>query len=234
MQCFVLLGVLCLFALSAAEPWPYTYGAVQDCASASVCESDGSPVCGTNQVTYDNYCELLKAVCEEPRVNQYVTVRYEGTCGYPRSCLWEGQEYGYGRAVEGNCGNMCICQGGRNRWYCNPCPDPRDSNCAAPRSCPDYGVYCNFLRPIDPNGCQAPNCECMAYEIYLYLYHLQIWFDQFKPREDESGASGEGSGSGADLETLFAEAKFSPSFLPKSINKRDLEADLRRMMKDLF
>ncbi|XP_033102625.1 uncharacterized protein LOC117105554 isoform X2 [Anneissia japonica] len=229
----ILLVFSCLLVVCVAEPWPYTYAASQECAGVSTCSDDGTPVCGTNQVTYTSYCNLLRAVCNDGET--YVTVRYEGNCGYPSQCLWEGQEYGYGRAIEGECGNMCICQGGRNRWYCNPCPDPRDSNCGSPRSCPDYGVYCNFLRPIDPNGCQAPNCECVAYEIYLYLYNLQIWFDQFRPRDEHEG-SGDNSGSGADLEQFFAAAKqpFIPSFMSRSISKRDLESDLRRMMKDLF
>lgn len=48
------------------------------CVCDIVCTREYRPVCGTDNVTYGNRCEMKRAGCELKKV---IEVKYEGECG---------------------------------------------------------------------------------------------------------------------------------------------------------
>lgn len=55
---------------------------IAQCTCASICDPIIRPVCGTDNRTYDNQCELNLSTCREEK---NVSVGYLGTCGKTRN-----------------------------------------------------------------------------------------------------------------------------------------------------
>ncbi|XP_076065553.1 agrin-like isoform X2 [Oratosquilla oratoria] len=89
---------------------------VAQCQCPPTCELVMRPVCGSDGVTYDNSCQLRRAVCTK---QQNIRLLYVGACGENGPC----SEYDCGH------GAVCIAKHGRPICECPQCPAVYDQVC---------------------------------------------------------------------------------------------------------
>ncbi|XP_050719892.1 agrin-like isoform X2 [Eriocheir sinensis] len=145
-----------LTCLPGEECTVSVYG-IARCECPPACQPVMRPVCGTDDVTYDNLCELHRAVCLK---QADIVVSYVGVCGEEGPCAGHQCEHG----------GVCVERQGRPVCECPHCPAHLDPVCGADgisynNECHLRAEACRIRRPIAVryrgrcNGCQDKQCD---------------------------------------------------------------------------
>ncbi|KAG0728646.1 Agrin [Chionoecetes opilio] len=132
------------------------YG-IARCECPPKCEPVMRPVCGSDDLTYDNLCDLNRAVCVK---QTDIVVSYVGVCGEEGPCAGHKCDHG----------GVCVERQGRPVCECPQCPSNLDPVCGADgisydNECRLRAEACRIRRAIAVryrgrcNGCQDKQCD---------------------------------------------------------------------------
>uniref|UniRef100_A0A8C5SXB1 Agrin n=1 Tax=Laticauda laticaudata TaxID=8630 RepID=A0A8C5SXB1_LATLA len=193
------------------------------CECQQVCQSVYDPVCGNDNLTYSNPCELDAMACA---LRKEIHVKHKGPCDRCRKCQFGAIcEAETGRCV---CPTECVASsqlvcgtdgntyGSECELHVQSCIQQVSIEVAAQGSCTCGAIVCSFGAKCVDGQCLCPPCEqqplsrvcgsngvTYSNECELRLVACQqkeeLEVEKRGPCEDECG-SGDGSGSGDAIE----------------------------------